>query len=102
MKIRTGFVSNSSSSSFVACGVYERILPTNLREEFTEYTNTDLESGGQNYDFIGITLDTFLTKYSDKTLNEFKFIVAEQINKQFGVDVDPKAVCWTQQGWYNG
>ena len=97
MKIRTGFVSNSSSSSFVAWGVSADDV-----ELANDYDDEGFEKGGQEYDFVGLTVDWFMENHPELTFGEVKKFVADKLNKRFRTNFTDKDISYREEGWYDG
>ena len=95
MKIRTGFVSNSSSSSFCIAGIYLENWDDELEEKADK---EDLfVSSGESGDVMYIGLD-FCDMLGEETKNQFYARVKEKLEK-IGIDEQPSYYC---EGWYNG
>lgn len=100
MKIRLGFVSNSSSESFLIYGAllseadvdaaYEKLKGTNLHIEYGDPNFRDGEVYvGRSWGNIG----------DDETGREFKEGIENKLTEIFGTGI----VCATHsQSWYNG
>jgi hypothetical protein len=151
MKIRTGFVSNSSSSSFVAWGVLaeeikfpdemylslfekhsnyylskdkndpmynswykskvDQINSLKTNEEKIEYAKENLdpdyykngfEKGGQDSDFVGLTVEYFLKEHPEIRFADVYEYTAQELNKAFGSNFTRKDIGYREEGWYNG
>ena len=119
MKQRMGFVSNSSSSSFCILGMKAKELwlencqeciekwneacnevYANLRESFLETVEGIEEYSGT---FVGVSIDTYGSRFADKTPNEMKQIIADEIKKVFYDDtIKAKDIQFFVDGGYDG
>jgi len=114
MKIRSGFVSNSSSSSFVGYGVHlsdselddaiKKVAGKVDEEDWDRHWNicedNDLDCGSPYDDgmIIGLTFDHMK---GTETKNEFRKRTKELVKKAFGADVASQ-VCEQEHAWRDG
>jgi len=153
MKIRTSFVSNSSSSSFVAWGVlkdnidnidqfyldifnndlewYKDKLDTShtdksydynsLESEYKnmcllrtnqekieyveensdiEYSREEIENGGFEQEYLGITVSWIAENKPDLTFRQVKTYVAERLNILYGTNFSEDDIEYFEESWY--
>ncbi len=69
-------------------------------------TGTILKAGSAYYDSdswsVGLSPTTILKHFGDRKISEISQIVAEEIEKAFGVKIDPKTVGYIEEASYNG
>jgi len=97
LKIRAGFVTNSSSSSFVCLGVNAEKLNCS-----GFYRKGLVTIGGSTDDVIGIEIETLLDKFQDRKVSELKGIVADELNTLFNTSFTEKDIFYYEEGWYEG
>jgi predicted PolB exonuclease-like 3'-5' exonuclease len=103
MKIRAGFVSNSSSSSFCIFGMYlgKGSCVEKLAYEIAKDTNLCVENGCNAYDdsvYIGMYPESMK---EDETLRQFKERVLSQLIEKDEKYKDSE-LGWITDGGYDG
>jgi hypothetical protein len=102
MKIRQGFVSNSSSSSFCILGVsvdndtYDKVDSILFKDRIL-----DVESAINDYDdskYIGLNPSKMK---DDETLGQFKDRIVSEAAK-LGIIINKDEIDWITDGGYNG
>jgi hypothetical protein len=114
MKMRTGFVSNSSSTSFTIYGVslsekdiedgYKKLFEKEMEydvseccEEIADKIGLEFHNGQEGYNqYIG---RSYTNIKDEETGKQFKDSVATKLKEVFGEDV--KCGCH-EESWYNG
>lgn len=104
MKIRSGFISNSSSSSFCILGVevdsetYDKVSAISYS---SRTANTlEAESGISNEDLHLIGYPPSKMR-DDETLGQFKDRIVAEAAK-LGITIDKSKIDWYIDGGYNG
>jgi hypothetical protein len=99
MKIRLGFVSNSSSTSFCICGVYlDRVIEDNLRDELAK-TNIDYYISPGHASYIGLSIHEMLPS---ETKAQFEKRVAKLLKDIIPAEYGTLEIGWQTDGWYDG
>ena len=99
MKIRFGFVSNSSTTSFCIYGKYFNRLPENDEDWYDVCDEIGLECHSDPYGrdhYIGLSLTDIGL---DETFREFQNRTKEKFEK-IGLDTEKMGIYKT--GWYDG
>jgi hypothetical protein len=102
MKIRTGFVSNSSSSSFCVYGAYVDYEKFDelLKEQLDILASAGIEEHGSPYeDDTNMIGRSWTSIKDDETGRQFKDSVEAAMKQVFGEDIKCSS---HEEGWYNG
>jgi hypothetical protein len=97
MKIRSGFVSNSSSTSFCIYGVYSKKCSDEAMKTMKGIQAFEEPYGDGSY--IGVPLQECR---DDETMGDFKKRVVELINSQAVNEFDPSEFSVCEESWYDG
>lgn len=106
MKIRSGFVSNSSSSSFVIYGVIED--KNYLLDNDVNYGNLGIEYGEYGETYIGLVISSENDhEYSSgidesRPLREQKEETKRKLSEIFGTEYVEKNIDTYSESWFNG
>jgi hypothetical protein len=104
MKIRSGFVSNSSSSSFCILGVevdsetYDKVTSIGYKERTSTTLDSESSISCEDYHYIGYSPEKL---GDDETLNQFKDRLVAEATK-LGITIDKSKLSWITDGGYNG
>jgi hypothetical protein len=101
MKVRKGFVSNSSSCSFLLYGTYtdDKDLIEKAEKFNSKLTSKGIETYSMDFSdglYIGKSPDKMR---DDQTMSDFKKEVAQTIDEILGA---PQNYSFLEEAWYNG
>jgi hypothetical protein len=104
MKIRSGFVSNSSSSSFCILGVsvdndaYEKVYDKKYNKEDKTILDSECSISYEGEHYIGLNPEKI---GEDETIGQAKDRIVTEASK-LGITIDKKDIDWITDGGYNG
>ena len=117
MKIRTDFITNSSSSSFVIFGTYlNNLLSEEGLEKFEQledkwdYIEGKTEKTNLVYSFVygetsadncgvGMGIEELIKAFPDTKLSDIRKTVADEINRTFGTKLMEKDIIYIEECW---
>jgi Na+-transporting NADH:ubiquinone oxidoreductase subunit NqrF len=110
MKIRNGFVSNSSSSSFLIWGAEVKqsdvALPGDMEKyDFIETTGDLVQCAGPDDDYCFYVGRCPSECGGEETMNQFKIRVEKEVQdflRKYAVSVENLKFGWQSEAWYDG
>jgi hypothetical protein len=110
MKVRNGFVSNSSSSSFLIWGAMVKqsdvAIPDDMEKyDFIETTGNLVQYAGPDDDYCFYVGRCPSECGGDETMNQFKARVeaeAKEFLQKYNVDATAVKFGWQDAAWYDG
>jgi hypothetical protein len=101
MKIRNGFVSNSSSTSFCLYGVeFDEDFDEDLLEQPEDRKNrlSVFSAPYDNITFMGLPLTECR---DDETMGDFKKRVKDLIKRSYKKEIPDREFCVFEESWYD-
>ena len=98
MKVRNGFVSNSSTSSFLIFGTYLENSSEDIYQQFAGVEGIVVHSGPYDEDGVYVGRCPSTIRH-DETGKQFKESTQKLIEEKLGREVKCD---WMEHAWYNG